>query len=213
MSIQVLQALAVTSELMGNEMSPPAAQMMYEDLGGYADHIVLDALHKVRREVKGRLCIADIIHRIDDGRPSDDEAWAMMPFDESQSVVWTDEMRKAFFVALPLLEVGDKVGARMAFKKSYTRDAQDAKLKRIPATWEVSLGHNASARQAIIQEAVVKGRITSERAEEVCPALMKPKLKAICEDISGSPLTVEESQRKLAEIIASIGKPKLKVVA
>ena len=57
---------------------------------------VLKALTRCRREVKGMLTIQDVVSRIDDGRLGVEEAWAMMPFSESQSVVWTEEMAQAF---------------------------------------------------------------------------------------------------------------------
>ncbi len=54
----------------------------------------------------------------------------MLPYDESTSVVWTDEMCQAWGVAAPLLEDGDKVGARMAFKESYARLIEEARQHR-----------------------------------------------------------------------------------
>jgi len=56
-------------------------------------------------------------------RIAGNEAWAVAfeAFDEANTVVWTDEMAHAFDCARPLLQQGDKIGARMAFLDAYAR--------------------------------------------------------------------------------------------
>jgi len=178
-SKEMIQALAVTAELMGNEMTPAAARMMCDDLGAYPDNLVIDALQRVRREVKGRLSISDIIQRIDDGRVGVEEAWAMMPITEDQSVVWTEEMSAAFFVALPIIEQGDMIAARMAFKEVYLREVQRAKTDQKPVKWSVSLGHAESGRESVLLEAVQKKRISYDDALYLCPAIEQSAIVSI----------------------------------
>ena len=155
-SIELIQAVAVTAELCGRVFSEGAARMFVADLATYPEPAVLKALTRCRREVKGMLTIQDVVSRIDDGRLGVEEAWAMMPFSESQSVVWTEEMAQAFGIALPLLCEGEKVAARMAFKEAYLRLNGEARDAGKPVVWSPSLGHDKSGREPVLSEAVAK---------------------------------------------------------
>lgn len=170
-SVEVIKAVAVTAELCGAVFSEAAAEVFIADLEGFPESAVLRALTRCRKEHRGRLTVSDVVSRIDDGRPGPEEAWALMPLDESQSVVWTDEMAQAFGVALPLLDSGDKVAARMAFKEAYTKAVAEARDARRPVVWTPSLGHSKDGREGALMEAVQKDRLTMERAQEYVPAL------------------------------------------
>jgi hypothetical protein len=169
-SSELLKAIAVTAELMGATLSPMAAKVFADDLAGYPEPAVLDSLARCRREVKGRLTVAEVVSRIDDGRPGPEEAWAMVPRDESQTVVWTDEMAHAFGIAGPLLADGDPIAARMAFKEAYLSAINKARNERLPAHWFASLGFDAQGRGAPIREAVRLGRLPLRQVEHLLPA-------------------------------------------
>ena len=94
-STSLLKAIAVTAELTGTTQSAAAAEIMAQDLARFPESQVLSALTMCRRELKGRLTIADVIQRLDDGRPGAEEAWAMIPKSEGSTVVWTAEMAHA----------------------------------------------------------------------------------------------------------------------
>lgn len=173
-STALLQAIAVTAELCGRAFSPEAARVFVDDLDGFDEHAVADALRRCRREVRGALTVQDVVSRIDDGRPGPEEAWAMLPKDEATSVVWTDEMREAFGAALPLLEVGDKVAARMAFKEAYGKLVNAARDLRKPPNWVPSLGHDPRGRDAVLIEAVSRGRLSLQAARSYAPMLNAP---------------------------------------
>lgn len=173
-SIELLQAVAVTAELCGRTFSEGAARMFVQDLAAFPEDAVMRALTRCRREVKGVLTVQDVISRVDDGRPGAEEAWAQMPFYESQSVVWTDEMAEAFGVARGLLAEGEKVAARLAFKESYTRLVSEARDAGRQVNWTPSLGHDRNGRDVVIAEAVAKGRLTYEHAQTICPSLPPP---------------------------------------
>jgi hypothetical protein len=68
-SSRLSEAVAVTLELTGTTLSEVAARMMADDLARYPEQQVMGALTRCRRELKGRLTIADVISRLDDGRP------------------------------------------------------------------------------------------------------------------------------------------------
>lgn len=167
--IELIQALAATAELCGTNLSEAAAKLMLADLSEYDERAVLHALSKCRRELKGRLTLAEIVSRIDDGRPGAEEAWAVLPFDEATSVVWTKEMSDAFWIAQPLIDAGEKIPARMAFKEAYLRLVAEAREHREPVKWTVSLGHDQAGRQPVLAAAVEKGRIPASHARTLIP--------------------------------------------
>jgi hypothetical protein len=166
----LIDALAVTAELTGTEFSKAAVKVMATDLAAYPLTQVLGALTRCRRELKSRLTIAAIIERLDDGRPGPNEAWAMIPQDESGSVVWTEEMAEAFGVAAPLLHEGQIIAARSAFIEAYQARVAIARNERRFPKWSPSLGHDPAGRETALLAAIEKGRLTHERVRGVLPA-------------------------------------------
>jgi hypothetical protein len=178
-SAALLEAVAVTAELCGRTFSEPAARIFCADLDGYPDASVIKALAKCRREVKGLLTVQDVVSRIDDGRPGAEEAWSMMPFDERQSVVWSDEMASAFGICGPLLAQGDRVAARMAFKEAYNRLVATAREEGRKVNWTPSLGHDKGGRESVLMAAVEAGRLSYEHASDLVPQLPAPSAKVL----------------------------------
>lgn len=170
-SRKIIEAIAVTAELTGTQLSLEAARIMDEDLACYPEQDVLKALARCRRELKSRLTLAEIISRIDDGRPGPEEAWAMIPKDERSSVVWTEEMAEAFGVCYSLIESGDNVQARMAFIEAYRDRVMRARDNKSPIVWRPSLGHDPRGRESVLLEAVEKGRLEAKYAASLIPAL------------------------------------------
>ena len=169
-SSRLIEAIAVTAELCGRTFTPAAAKLLADDLSTYDEQPVLRALSRCRRELKpGQFCLEAITSRIDDGRPGPEEAWAMLPHDEYKTVVWTDEMVSAWSVALPLIEEGEMVMARMAFKEAYAKAITEAREQRIPVKWTASLGHDKNGRESALLDAVEKGRLTSNQAKILLP--------------------------------------------
>jgi len=173
-SIELIQAVAVTAELCGRTFSEAAARTFVGDLAAYPEQAVIKALARCRKEVRGMLTVQDVVSRIDDGRPGPDEAWALMPMDEAQSVVWTDEMAQAFGVARQLLEAGDKMAARLAFKEQYVSLVNAARDAGRPVQWVPSLGHDPRGRDKVLADAVAAGRLELDYAREFSPRLQAP---------------------------------------
>lgn len=169
-SEELIKAVMVTAELMGTVLSADGARVMCDDLDAYPEPQVTGALTRCRREVRGRLTLADIIARLDDGRPGPDEAWAMIPRSESETVVWTGEMAQALSVAQPLLDAGDQVAARMAFREAYARLVTQARADRLPVRWMPSLGHDRDGREQKLREAVHLGRLHADAVAKLLPA-------------------------------------------
>lgn len=198
----VIKALAVVCELTGTELSKPALGVMAGDLSAYPEQRVLQALQRCRMELKGRLTLADVIARIDDGRPGAEEAWGMVPLAESATVVWTQEMSKAWAVASPLVERGDKVAARMAFVETYRKLVADARANREEAEWSISLGWDEKGREAPLREAVAKRRLPYEDvAGYLPPPYAEPLIKALP---GSSDADKQTGARHISEIRAAL---------
>ena len=166
----MLRALAVTVELTGTQLSEAAARVMAEDLGQYPEDEVLAALARCRRELKGKLTIADVLDKLPGGHPGAEEAWSLCGRclnNEALSVVWTQEMAQAFGSALGLQV--DPVAARMAFKEVYVGLIAQARLEGRAPAWTVSPGTDKDARELAILDAMEKGRITANYARAVLP--------------------------------------------
>lgn len=98
-------------------------------------------------------------------RPSADEAWALSlkAQDESETVVWTQDMAQAWSLCKPVLDVGDEVGARMAFKAAYERICAQGG----PVQWTISEGWDQERRLAAIQKAEAAGIALGYKQEQI----------------------------------------------
>ncbi len=111
-----------------------------------------------------------------DNRPGADEAWALALRcrDEADTVVWTQEIAQAFTVCRPVLDMGDKIGARVAFKGAYERIVQAARAAHRPVEWTVSLGWDEARREAELGRAEVAGLLPAANIAALLPAPKKP---------------------------------------
>lgn len=168
---RLIRELIGSAEAMGQALSPNAAAMIASDLEDVPLATTLHALRSIRSNYKGRLTFPVIRERIVecDGRPGRDEAWALalQGLDERDSVVWTDEVRKALDAARPILRIGDKVGARMAFLSAYDRLLQAERDAGTAPEWVVSIGWDGDRRAQALEQAVMLKRLPVERAAEL----------------------------------------------
>lgn len=159
----LVDQLAATAELLGQQMSPTAAMMLAEDLAEYSRPVLSSALKRVRTECAGKLTPKVIIEAIDAamGRPGANEAWAtaLSALDERNTVVWTGEMAQAWEVARPVVVGGDEIGGRMAFKDAYERLVRAAREGRRVPVVTVSVGWDADLRAAGVEKAVKLGYV------------------------------------------------------
>src|SRR5512143_1239519 len=125
---------------------------------------------------KGRLTVADVLSRIKDGRPGVETAWAQIATlaDERKSLVWCEEMRHAWAACLPLLERGDAIAARMAFKEEYTRLLTAARRERTPPQWTLTPGSDPDQREQVVTAAAAQGLITAAHAATLLPYHQPP---------------------------------------
>lgn len=140
---------------------------------------------------------ADLIYQIEgalssDSRPGVEEAWAiaLAAVDENETIVWTEEMSAAFWTCKPVLDQGDEVGARMAFKESYSRLVNAARKAGTPVKWQVTPGKNRQRHLIVYQRNVELGRLPA--LEHDSPLLLQ-----------GPPSTkqLDEASRKGLEMV------------
>lgn len=167
---ELSMAICATAETLGQTLSAPAAKLMAEDLAEHPMDAIANALWSCRRELTGKLTLASILQRVQaaDGRPGKDEAWAiaMTTNDEFETVVLTDEIQLALAAAKPVLDAGDKIGARMAFISAYERFVGQAREDAKPVNWHVSVGFDANRRIQAVTKAVELKRIPRERGQK-----------------------------------------------
>ena len=119
-----------------------------------------------------------------DGRLGAEEAWALVMAgrDESDTVVWTDEIGQAWGIARVVYEQDD-VGGRMAFREAYGRLVAEARAAGRPVSWRVLEGHDAARRIEAVKAAVAIGRVPSDAAERL--ALAPPAPRAVVALLEG----------------------------
>jgi hypothetical protein len=206
------QLLDTTYDLIGvgpaKIISPAAKAMFFTDLQMYPLHLIEAALsaHRVDPE-RGRFTPkpADIASQIERRRAVQwlgaDEAWAQVPKIEGQPGIMNDVTAQALAVATPLLLEGDDTAARMAFKSTYNRLVERAKLEKRAPAYFVSPGGTYEEHQAVIAEAARQGLIP-HRTVVAAPLLApskrtpgaKPDLKALM--LSLTPKTIPPPERQ-----------------
>lgn len=207
---QLAAAICATAETLGQTLSASAAELMASDLAGYPTELIAGALQACRRELTGKLTLAAIIERLQarDGRPDPDEAWAiaLCAYDESDSVVITEELHIALSAARPVLERGDKIGARMAFKAAYVRVVDAARREGTPVEWALSLGTAPQRRVAAVEEAGRLGRLPAQQVTEYLAQLTHAPVtaegSAIASLITGK--VVPSASAKVREHLSAI---------
>lgn len=171
-ALQILEALAVSAELTGTDLSDVAKSAMVEELVTYDLQTVLNALNRCRKELTGRLTLAAILQRMDTGLPSADEAFGMIlqgwRNEDFTVVVPAIAMQAAGNGAYELFAANDKTGARMAFRDSYERLAGGLDLSA-GVEWVVSRGHDRGHATQAIMEAVRQGRLKQDVATLYLP--------------------------------------------
>lgn len=167
-------------ELHSKTLTANAKALFFASLKNHPLDVVRGAFSShVSDKVNGRFPPqpAHLIAHIDamngcGSRPGAEEAWALAinAGDELQTVVWTAEMRDAFAICWPVLEKGDEIGARMAFKEAYARLVAEALRNGQPCKWEVSPGWDNDKREKALGDAVRCGRLTYESVAQFLPA-------------------------------------------
>lgn len=188
------EIIGATFEVLGQDFTPAALNLMVDDLSPYPFSETRHALARCRTEAKGRLTLANIIERIPSANahlPAA-EAWALAlsSREELDTIIWNGEVAGAMADARPILELGDKVGARMAFLSSYERRVEQSKAAGRQPEWTASLGTDPTRRQDAIERAVEQGKIGAAQAMTLLPSPDRLEAKLAL------PPSAEEKERR-----------------
>ncbi|MGR9087308.1 MAG: hypothetical protein ACU841_09575 [Gammaproteobacteria bacterium] len=197
--------MAQCAAVYRQEVDVPLLEIFWQLLQTYPLSAVEQAFRHHMRISRFFPTPAELISGLDDNnaRLSADEAWALMPADESETVVWTDEMAEAHAVAFDLLAEGDTIGARMAFRAAYERLCREAIRQNRPVCWFVSLGHDKRKVAQALDRAVELGRIGRDEANRFLPAPMEGR--TVGRFLTGKVVDVEiEKNRKTVARLRSI---------
>lgn len=161
---QVIEMLAIQFEMKEQSASERVITYMVKQLEPYGFDPVMKALDKVGKESSFKINLAEIIKRIDDGRPSAQIAWSQSPKNEEDSAVLTEEQNKALCSVSHLLYCGDPIPARMAFIEKYNELIENARANAIPVKHALSAGGDKQGRIDVVKAAVQDGRLLKSRA-------------------------------------------------
>ena len=158
-----VKLLSLCYSTLGRALPPlESIDLWLTVLQPYTFEQVRGALSAHMRESKFPPVPADVVTRIPSAssRPGPEEAWsiAVRACDEAETVVMNDEIALAWGAAKPIFDLGDEVGARMAFKEVYERQVAAATG---PAKWWPSLGTDQHKRDAALSEAKRAGLLPS----------------------------------------------------
>lgn len=220
-------ALLITAmAVYERQITAALGDLFFAALGKYSLDQVRGAMARhLQDPVEGKFSPkpADLIRQIEgvkaeDGRPGKDQAWsiALCSLDDDETVVLTPEILAALDSAKPLLEMRDKVAARMAFIEVYEKLVARARGEGRPIEVTISLGDDKARRQIAIEDGLRRGMLTNAQAD---PHLVRiaqetqpvtPEGSAIAGLLAApegsKPLTKEERQRRLQEVRSQIGK-------
>ena len=136
---------------------------------------------------------ADILKQLgaedrDGARLGSSEAWAIAisAYDEAATVMLNDEIVEAMDIARPVLDAGDEIGARAAFREAYDRIVLRNRSACRPVKWWPSLGHDVTRREEVIRSAVDRGLLTQEQANPYLPAPVTPQGEFIAGLLTGN---------------------------
>jgi hypothetical protein len=160
-------------ELYGQQASTTKVNIYWSTLGQYPINSLKAAANAWVRKSQFMPKPADLIKLMGgaSNHLSPDEAWAIaiLASDETNTIVWTGEMAKAWAQAEIVYRHGDKIGARRTFIDTYERLVDESMMYGRASEVFVSLGRDKEKRTDAINHAVFTGLLTQERAKHYLP--------------------------------------------
>lgn len=175
--VNFAETWAYAWEQVGKTVTSGAIELAFESLRDYELAEIRRALTVHMRDPhRGRFVptVADVVLVLEQntktGWPNPDEAWGICirTLDEADTVVVTDEIMQAREACRPVMDLGDEVGARMAFREAYSRLVGSAKFSGMKPRWWVSNGTDPTRREQCIRDAVEQGKL-GRSAMELLP--------------------------------------------
>lgn len=201
--IKTVKALGVVLEMAGQEMSEAAMDMMASELSQFEFGAVQNALRKCARECKYKITLAEIIDRIDDGRPSPEKAWQdVQHLTEDDAKVLTTEQNKAYCMVSTSLINGDtsaKIAARQTFLQEYKRLCQESRDQARPVQYFLSRANRDTDGTKALE--AVSLAMTESKLPKLDAAKLLPQHR---ENIMNIPLLPQ--QQEAAAMIENMAK-------
>lgn len=174
------ELMKATLAVYGKDVSKPVIRIYWNALKQFDIAMIRQAFSRWMTDPEqGRFSPkpADIIGIIQKraGGPvwiSADEAWslALPAQNEANTVVWTEEIARAWSAASVVMEEGDSVGARRAFILTYERLVNTARESGKQPVWSVSEGWDPQCRTQAVERAVNSGLLPAPQASKYLPA-------------------------------------------
>lgn len=178
------ELMKATLAVYGKDVSKPVIRIYWNSLKQFDISMIRQAFSRWMTDPdQGRFSPkpADIIGIIQKraGGPtwiSADEAWsqALPAQDEANTVVWTEEMARAWSAASVVMQEGDSVGARRTFILTYERLVSTARESGRLPVWSVSEGWDPHCRTQTVERAVSSGLLPAPQASKYLTALPAP---------------------------------------
>ena len=196
--------------------SSAAVNKVFEMLTNYPLNHVVVALAAFGQRSRFAPTPSDIVELLEmkNKRPSANEAWVISNKPEQETVVWTEEMAKAYAICTPALNGRDNNAARMAFRDKYEHDCALAELQRKPIRWIVAEGFDKTTTAPALQAASQAGRISSDTVAKFLPPPMDagPIGRMLTGKVSEETYEVsKKGVKKLREALAAFEKAEKRV--
>lgn len=187
-NLRFLDAITALDEFYGRVTEKPSLRIYWTDLIEFDIADIEQACAAHRKDPEHCAFFpksGDIIRQIrklanNDGRIDWAEAFAVCiaATDERKTLVWSEEMREAWFSVSELYQL-DKIAAKQSFKSIYERLVCEARAKRSAVRYSVSLGGSESHQREVLERAVQRGQLTFMSAKKVFPALDAPPVSNV----------------------------------
>ncbi len=188
---------AVAEVTTGRAMSAMAAGMIAAQLEERPEAEVIAALDQCMREGVRWLTLAEVTRRLPGAHLGAAEAWAIAEraYDETDSVVWTHEIERAFGVVRHL---EDRVAARLGFREAYERLVGEAGGR---PTWNLSSGTDSMSRAAAVHDAIGAGRLAKGDAKRLLGVgHPPPRQRALPAPSGAGPVRISEVEAFVEEL-------------
>lgn len=199
------EMVTAAMEIHGREPSAMALRLWWRTLDGYSLGDVREAFGSYLSDPdSGRFppTPAAIIGHMNPGQrhPCADEAWAMCleSFDEAATVCVTPQIMESRAVAQPVMEAGDQIGARMAFRAAYERMVRGSSAG---PSWELSLGHDPDMRARAAEAAVRAGRLPIAKVQHLLTDAHQPERLRLPGKVTDISSARAEAMRKLGDVL------------
>ena len=211
--IRFLGLFAVLDAFYGKTTSKEVARIYWSDLREYSIDDVERAAAAHRKDPERCSFFpksGDLIRQINglasqDGRLDWAESFAICvsAASEDRTVVWSAEMRSAWFAVYELYEI-DKIAAKQSFRSIYERLVAGARALGCAVAYSVSLGGSESHQREMVERAVACGQLSHESALKIFPALVAPVASNVVLLPAPWRSTAVDIKARLAELRAAL---------